>query len=122
MRAWQPVGMDTHTDTLQIHGVEIRHHFADHVYAKEAIIPAGLVLAQHIHPTHDHLSILASGRALVTSDGVAETLEGPCCITIKRGVPHSVQSLTGVVWFCIHATDDTDPATVDTSILVGGNG
>jgi quercetin dioxygenase-like cupin family protein len=99
-------------------GIAVAHHFGGGAYAKETVIPAGAVLTQHVHP-HDHLSILASGRARVVAGGHAETHEGPACLTIKAGVHHSVEALTPVVWFCVHATEDTDPATVDISILSG---
>ena len=45
-------------------GGKIEHHFGGGVYAKETIIPAGVMLQQHAH-TYDHLSILASGKASV---------------------------------------------------------
>jgi len=104
------------TDTLEQAGVRIFHHFGGGTYAKETLIPHDRVLLQHSHP-HDHLSILAAGRALVTTGAEQMEYEAPACITIPAGVKHSVQALTDVVWYCIHATEDTDPATVDTSIL-----
>ena len=107
-----------HTDTLAIHGVDVSHHFGGGAYAKETRIPAGVVLHQHKHP-HAHLSVLASGRAYVESAGRGREYVGPLCMTIPAGVPHSVTAVTDVVWYCIHATEDTDPATVDTSILTG---
>jgi len=76
------------------------------------------VLTQHTHP-HDHLSVLAQGVALVEVDGVSEYFTGPCCLNIKAGAAHKVTAKTPVVWFCIHATDSTDPETVDTAILSG---
>jgi quercetin dioxygenase-like cupin family protein len=110
--------MTLHRDALAAHGVDVAHHFGGGAYAKETRIPAGVVLTQHTHP-HDHLSILAQGVALVEVGGESEYFTGPRCITIKAGVPHRVEAKTPVVWYCIHATDDTDPATVDTSILSG---
>ena len=110
--------MTLHLDKLAAYGVEIVHHFGGGTYAKEARIPAGVVLTQHTHP-HDHLSVLAQGVALVEVDGQSQYFTGPCCINIKAGAPHKVEAKTPVVWFCIHATDDTDPETVDTSILSG---
>jgi quercetin dioxygenase-like cupin family protein len=107
-----------HQDTLEQHGVQVAHRFGGGTYAKETNIPAGVRLAQHVHP-HDHLSILATGRAIVEAGGVRTEHQAPVCLTIAAGVEHAVEALTDVVWFCIHATDDTDPATVDTSILTG---
>lgn len=111
----------SHVDTLALHGVDVVHHFGGGVYAKETIIPAGVLLQQHVHP-HAHLSVLAKGRATVSAGGTSREYVGPLCMTIPAGVEHSVTAITDVVWFCVHATDDTDPATVDTSILTGARG
>lgn len=102
----------------------IRHHFAGQdqargVYAKELRIPAGFDLVSHEHP-YAHLSILASGSALWVSGGmISQLLTGPCVVTVEVGVAHSLHAVTDVVWFCIHPTDETDPAEVDAVILEG---
>lgn len=90
----------------------ISHHFGGGVYAKETRVPAGMVLVQHKHE-HDHLSVLALGRVQIEVDGVRSELEGPACITITAGKYHGIKALTDVVWYCIHATDCTDPDKVD---------
>ena len=107
-------------DVLERNGVDIVHHFGGGVYAKETRIPAGRLLVAHKHP-HDHLSILASGRVRVTvarlgSYEVTEH-EGPECLTIAAGIPHAVEAVTDARWFCIHATDETDPEKVDKAVL-----
>ena len=106
-------------DTLERHGVHVAHHFGGGVYAKETVIPAGVELAQHAHP-HDHLSILSRGRVLLEAGDERREIGAPACLTLKAGVPHKVTALTDVLWYCIHATEETDPAKVDTSILTGG--
>ena len=94
------------------HGIGLAHHFSSGVYAKEVFIPAGMVLQQHSHP-FDHLSILASGRVIVRVGDSVEQYAGPAAITIRAGVQHEVESITDAVWFCIHATDETDAANID---------
>ncbi len=102
--------------SLEEHGVEISHHFGGGVYAKETRIPAGKVLEQHRHP-HDHLSILARGTAVVRVDGVGQLYRGPACVLIKAGKVHSVEARTDVIWYCVHATECTDPAQVDHELV-----
>ena len=97
-------------------GIGITHHFSSGVYAKECLIPSGLILTQHKH-AFDHLSILASGTAMITVEGVESIKVGPVAITIEAGKEHSVRSITDVAWFCIHATDVTDPEKVDESLI-----
>lgn len=90
------------------------------LYAKETHIPAGTKLTQHVHP-FDHLSILASGSVLVRADGWVESYAAPAAITIKAGIAHEVEAATDTVWFCLHATDETDPEKVDHAILGQNN-
>ena len=99
-----------------MHRVEIVHHFGGGTYAKETRIPAGLILSQHVHQ-HDHLSLLVCGTVRLSIDGEVQTMTAeqsrPVCLTIKAGKEHKVESITDVVWFCIHATDETDPEKID---------
>ena len=95
----------------------IRHHFVGHddgkgMYAKELLIPAGMMLVSHGH-TYDHLSILATGFVTLTIEGETQALHGPCAITIEKGRAHTVRAITNAVWFCIHRTDETDVDRID---------
>lgn len=98
-------------------GIGIEHHFTGGVYAKETHIPAGVELTQHIHD-FDHLSILACGTVVVDVDGVCSTYQAPAAITILAGLKHTVQAISDVVWFCIHATNETEPEFVDEEIIL----
>lgn len=94
----------------------LAHHFGGGVYAKETRIPAGLCLQQHIH-AHDHLSILAEGVVEVTVDGRAQCYRSPAAITIAAGKSHQVKALVNSVWYCVHATEETDPDKVDAVLI-----
>lgn len=95
----------------------IVHHFSDGVYAKQAKLPAGSEVLQHKH-SYSHLSILAAGRVIVSAEGQEDTeYVGPACIEIRAGVHHSIRAIEDSVWFCIHATDETDPDKVDEVLI-----
>lgn len=98
--------------------LQVQHHFSAGVYAKEIHVPAGHTVGQHAH-TFDHLSLLARGTVIVHTDEMTQTFQAPACITIKAGIHHEITALTDTVWYCIHATDVTDPDKVDES-LTGG--
>jgi hypothetical protein len=100
------------------HRVRVHHHMPDEdgVYAKEVHIPAGVELKSHAH-AFTHKSILASGRAVVRAGGVEQLVVGPAVLTLKSGVEHSVQAVVDVVWFCIHATNETDPEKIDRTLV-----
>lgn len=93
-------------------GVGLAHHFSSGVYAKETHIPAGLKISQHKH-SFDHMSLLASGSVIVRADGWVESYTAPAVIDMKADTAHEVEAITDVVWFCIHATNVTDPEKID---------
>ena len=94
----------------------IRHHFAGGVYAKETRIPRDGFVVSHAHP-YDHMSILASGVATIIIEDQARPLYGPAVVMIKAGQEHRINAISDIVWFCIHATEETDPAKVNDVIL-----
>lgn len=103
-------------------------HFIGGVYAKEFHIKAGQVLVSHRH-AYDHMSILASGEAILVTEGGAEHLVGPAVVNIKAGAEHALETITDIVWFCIHAVDQAsdayksqDPHSTDGLLIIKGAG
>lgn len=97
---------------------EIKHHFADGLYAKEAVLPSGMWVQKHTH-TFTHFSILAKGKVAVTvDDGEPEIYDAPACIEIKAGHSHDVLAIEDSVWFCVHAVDETEETKID-EVLIG---
>ena len=97
--------------------LQIVHYFSSGVYARQMTLPAGHFAVTHAHE-YDHMSILASGRAAVETDGETVEYQAPACIEIKADVHHKILALEDVVWFCIHATDETDESKID-EVLFG---
>lgn len=95
----------------------IVHHFSDGLYARQMILPAGHFAVTHAHE-YDHLSILASGRVTVEIDDDIGEFVAPACINIAAGKHHRIVALEDAVWFCIHATDETDADKID-DVLIG---
>jgi hypothetical protein len=96
--------------------MDIAHHFGGKCYAKAAHFDCGDILVQHKH-SHDHLSILAEGDRGTDLDGVRSIVSAPACLTIAAGKHHGVKALTDGVWYCIHATDSTDPDHIDHEVI-----
>jgi len=92
------------------------HHFSSGVYAKQMTLPAGYKALSHAH-IFDHLSLLAKGKVIVTTDTSINIYTAPFCITIEKNMHHSIEALEDTVWFCIHATDETDPDKVDEVLI-----
>ena len=97
----------------------VKHHFSDGLYAKESFIPKGALLTQHKH-TYSHLSILAKGSVIVKVDENIQEYVAPACIEIKDNKNHSVFALEDCVWYCIHATEETDVNNIDSVLIAKG--
>ncbi len=96
--------------------LHIKHHFSDGVYAKQMALAKGHFAVSHKH-NYSHLSILASGVALVEVDGIETTYTAPACIEIKAAAEHKITALEDVTWFCIHATSETDVDRIDEVLI-----
>lgn len=98
--------------------IDTKHYFSAGTYAKQMSLPMGHTAVSHKH-TYDHLSILASGKATVTVEGTNEAAvyTAPCAIDIKAGLHHAITALEDTVWFCIHATEETDINHIDEVLI-----
>ena len=94
----------------------IVHHFSDNLYARQMLIPKGYVAVSHAH-NYSHLSVLASGKLVVTTDEEQQVFTAPACIEIKAGVHHAIAALEDSAWFCIHATDEKDISKLDEVLI-----
>ena len=99
--------------------LDVSHHFSDGLYAKEMLIPKDAFAMQHKHE-YSHLSILAKGRVLVKVDEDVSEYAAPACINIVAGKYHSIMALEDSVWFCIHATEETDLDKIDEVLVEQG--
>ncbi len=90
----------------------ISHAFGGGMYIKQCELPVGFTFAQHRH-NFDHLSILASGKAIVEVDGVETEFVGPTMLTIKANKIHSITPITPVLWFCCHAVGEDGDIETD---------
>ena len=100
---------------LQI-DLQIKHHFSGREYAKQMTLPAGHFAVTHEH-LYDHISILAVGHVIVEIDGIRSDLHGPDALVIPAGKKHRIEAISDSVWFCVHATDETDPDKVDRVLI-----
>lgn len=74
------------------------------VFVVETTAEAGQLLESHVHE-HAHTSVLVSGIARVTIDGVEEIMTGYRIVTVPKNTAHSVEAVTPIVWLCLWAGD-----------------
>jgi quercetin dioxygenase-like cupin family protein len=77
---------------------------AGNVFVVETKADAGQLLESHVHE-HAHTSVLVSGTAKVTIDGVEEIMAGYRIVAVPKNTAHSVEAITPIVWLCLWAGD-----------------
>jgi hypothetical protein len=95
--------------TLPQAAVRSVNHHAPDVCVREGFIPAGTIVTGRMH-RHAHLCILASGTIEVSTDNGMQRLTGPLVIHSEAGTKRIAHAITDVVWYAIHATNETDEA------------
>jgi len=96
--------------------IEPTHYFADGIYAREIVIPAGTLLTGKIHRTR-HLNIVSKGKiAVVTEDG-QKIIEAPCTFVAEAGTKRVGFALEDTVWTTIHASQETDLEKLETELI-----
>lgn len=88
--------------------VEIRHHFADGVYAREGNIPAGICFAGRVHHKAQ-INIISKGAVLTLTESGPLEMRAPFTLVSPPGAQRAAYVLEDVTWTTIIATDETDP-------------
>ena len=99
------------------HDPLVKHFFTDGLYAKEMTLLKGYTALTHKHK-YSHFSFLAKGKVFVQTHSARSIYIAPQLIEIKANEEHSVEALEDVLWYCIHATDETDETHID-DVLIG---
>ena len=94
----------------------LTHRFADGVYAREMLIPAGHLIVGKIHK-YGHLNIITKGLVSVLTEFGVETLEAPTTFVSKPGTKRVVFAHEDTVWTTLHGTQRTSPDAVEEDII-----
>jgi len=74
------------------------------VFVVETKVDAGYMIESHKH-YHAHTSVLVSGTADVTVDGVTKRMSGYKLVFIPKDTVHTIVAVTDVIWLCLWADD-----------------
>jgi len=87
--------------------VQVKHLRTDGIYVKAYQAPAGVRMYTKQFAT-DHMTILASGTALLEVKDTKVRLVAPAHVVIPANTRVTVSLLEDSVWYCLHPTDVTD--------------
>jgi len=94
----------------------LQHRFADGVYAREMLIPAGHLIVGKIHK-FGHLNVITKGLVSVLTEFGVETLQAPTTFISKPGTKRVVYAHEDTVWTTFHGTQHTTPDEVEADII-----
>lgn len=97
--------------------IPLRHVFADGLYGREILIPAGTMLTGKIHRKAD-LNFVLYGEIDVLTECGMKRVVGPCWFAGKAGAKQVGYAHTDTLWITVHATTNHDLETLEDEILV----
>ena len=99
-------------------GIElpVNHHFSKDVYAREMIMPKGVLLVGKIHK-YQNLNILASGEVSVLSVDGVKRVKAPYTFVATAGAKRVIYSHEDTVWVTIHGTGETDVDKIEEQFI-----
>lgn len=83
--------------------LQTNHYFADGIYVREVVRPAGTVIVGKVHKK-EHLYIVTKGRVRVVMDDDVRDYEAPAVIVSKPGTKRAVYALEDSVCMTVHRT------------------
>ena len=89
------------------------HDFADGVYARSLLLPAGSLLTGKIHKTRHFFVVMSGSCTVVDSDGVRKLLVAPYLGVTEPGVKRAVHVHEDCIWTTFHRTDSTNPDDIE---------
>ena len=96
--------------------LDLFHHFAAGVYARELHIPSGVGIVGKMHRTQ-HFLVVASGSISVTTSAGQEDITGPRVVITEPGTKRAIYAYTDAVLFTFHVTDETDLGKIEEIVI-----
>lgn len=92
---------------FQIKELPLRHFFCNGIYAREMLIPAGVLLTGKIHK-YPQINILSKGRMRVLIGDKIEEIDASFTVISPPGTKRVAYAVTDCVWTTFLPTDETD--------------
>lgn len=83
--------------------LETRHYWADGLYCRELLRPAGTVIVGKVH-RKEHLYMVISGEVTVVDESGSRRLKAPTILVSKPGTKRAVFAHVDSICCTVHAT------------------
>jgi hypothetical protein len=92
------------------------HYFADGMYCREVIRPAGTLIVGKIHK-REHFYIILSGEVTVSGDGYRERIKAPRILVSAPGTQRAVFAHEDTRCITVHRTDSRDLDVIERELI-----
>lgn len=96
--------------------LEVKHHFAHGLYAREMIMPKDCALTGKIHK-QEHLCVLSKGHVRVVTEDGEEEYTAPTIIVSRVGTKRAMYAFEDSIWTTFHATKETDIDKIEAELV-----
>ena len=104
-------------DQIVIADMDVRHHMTDNgLYAREMVIPAGVIITGKIKK-HEHISVISAGMVTEVTEAGLQRIKAPYTMVSKPGTKRIVWAHTDVVWTTIHLTTETELDKIEEDLI-----
>lgn len=93
-----------------------RHVQADGLYAREIMIPKGVMMTGKIHK-REHLNFISKGEITVLTEDGVERIKAPAIIKSRPGTKRVGFAHEDTVWTTVHATNETDLEKIEQELV-----
>jgi len=91
---------------------KVKHIQADNVYVKSTYVPKNVKFYTK-RTDNSHVAILAFGELVVDDNGIQSRLLAPANYVIPANTRVAIYTITDCVFYCVHATQETDLGVLD---------
>jgi hypothetical protein len=93
-------------------GLELAHHFAGGIYARELACPPNTIFVGKLHK-FDHMCFLARGTISILIGDTIQTISAPKLIECPKGSKRVAYTHTDCIWVTILRTDLVEPDKIE---------
>ena len=94
----------------------VRHYYAEGLYCRELLIPAGVKLIGKTHKK-EHLCMITKGLVQVISNEAVLEIEAPYIYKSTPGVKRVILAITNTIWTTVHHTNLTDLNEIEKELV-----
>jgi len=96
--------------------IPVNHHFSHGVYAREMVVPKGVLLVGKIHK-FKNLNIMSKGEISVLSIDGCVKMQAPFTFVGSPGSKRLFYMHEDTVWTTIHGTSETDLEKIESEFI-----